>query len=337
MDWNPDPDIRAEQIRLEYIRRSNLIRRADEKELWPYLEAFYKDHPIEFIEDFCITYDPRNASPIPKLMPFKLFPRQKEAVECIVECYFTKENALYEKCRDAGLTWIACGVSVWLWRFHAGASVGWGSRKADLVDKKANPDSIFEKIRMIIKHLPKGLLPKYFDIDRHCTMMNIVNPENGSTISGESGDSIGRGGRKSIYFKDEAAHYENPESIEAALGDNTDVQIDISSVNGTNNVFYKRRMSGELWHKGHKIKKGITRVFVFDWKDHPYKTQEWYDRRRSKAESEGLLHIFAQEVDRDYAGSVEGVVIPQKWVKAAVDAHIRLGIEIEGSKVSGWT
>ena len=28
--------------------------------------------------------------------------------------------------------------------------------------------------------------------------------------------SIGRGGRKLIYFKDESAHYEHPEMIEAA-------------------------------------------------------------------------------------------------------------------------
>jgi hypothetical protein len=48
----------------------------------------------------------------------------------------------------------------------------------------------------------------------------------------EAGDNIGRGGRTLVYFKDESAHYEHPDLIEAALGDNTNVQIDISSVNG---------------------------------------------------------------------------------------------------------
>ncbi|MDT9693866.1 hypothetical protein Q5762_37205, partial [Streptomyces sp. P9(2023)] len=74
---------------------------------------------------------------------------------------------------------------------------------------------------------PKGLKPK-----DHLTFMKCINLENGSTITGESGDNIGRGGRKSMYFKDESAHYERPEKIEAALGDNTNVQVDISSVNG---------------------------------------------------------------------------------------------------------
>jgi hypothetical protein len=40
-----------------------------------------------------------------------------------------------------------------------------------------------------------------------------------------------------------------------------------------------------------------------------------------------LLHVFAQEVDRDYAASVDRVIIPAKWLKAAIDAHIRLGFE----------
>jgi phage terminase large subunit len=41
--------------------------------------------------------------------------------------------------------------------------------------------------------------------------------------------------------------------------------------------------------------------------------------------SDGLLHVFNQEVCRDYAASVEGVVIPAEWVKSAIDAHIKLG------------
>lgn len=61
-----------------------------------------------------------------------------------------------------------------------------------------------------------------------------------------------------------------------------------------------------------------------DWRDHPAKNQAWYEVRKQKAMEEGLLHVFAQEVDRDYAASVEGVVIPYEWVQAAVDAHLKL-------------
>jgi hypothetical protein len=164
---------------------------------------------------------------------------------------------------------------------------------------------------------PKGLKPK-----EHLTFMKCINPENGSTITGESGDNIGRGGRKSMYFKDESAHYERPEKIEAALGDNTNVQIDISSVNGLNNPFHRRREAGIDWTPGGEIAKGYTRIFVTDWRDHPDKTQEWYDQRREKYAREGLLHIFAQEVDRNYSAAISNTIIPYEYIDACVDAHL---------------
>jgi hypothetical protein len=175
--------------------------------------------------------------------------------------------------------------------------------------------------------LPAGLKPN------HLAFMRIVNPVNGATITGDIGDNIGRGGRKLIFFKDESAHYARPEMIEAALGDNTRVPIDISSVNGTGNVFHRRREAGVDWHRGAEIPRGKIRVLVLDWRDHPAKTQAWYDERRKSAEEGGLLHVLAQEVDRDYAAAVEGVIIPGPWVKAAIDAHIRLGFDDSG----GWS
>jgi phage terminase large subunit len=74
--------------------------------------------------------------------------------------------------------------------------------------------------------LAEGFNP---ESDKHMSYMRIVNPENGATITGEAGDNIGRGGRKTIYFKDESAHYERPDKIEASLSENTRVQMDISS------------------------------------------------------------------------------------------------------------
>jgi hypothetical protein len=204
-----------------------------------------------------------------------------------------------------------------------------------LVDRLGDPDSIFEKIRQIIRHLPKFLLPEGFDSKSDMPALKIINRKEGAIIKGEAGDNIGRGGRSLVYIKDESAHYERPELIEAALGDNTDVQMDVSSVNGSANIFYRRRQSGEIWEAGKIMSKGKVRVFIFDWRDHPGKTLEWYERRRQKAIDDGLTHIFAQEVDRDYSGSIEGVIIPQKWVNAAIDSHIKLGFEVSGMKISG--
>jgi phage terminase large subunit len=296
---------------------------------------YYRTRPIEFIQHWCDTYDPRNAGRgKPAYMPFIMFQRQAEFIQFLQACMEAEENGLVEKARDMGATWVCSAFSVWLWRFYPGAAVGWGSRKEQLVDKLGDPDSIFEKMRILIRRLPREFWPKGFNEKDHMPFMRILNPENGATITGEAGDNIGRGGRKLIYFKDEAAHYERPEKIEAALADNTRVQIDISSVNGLGNVFHRRREAGKEWSGG-EAHKGITNIFVMDWRDHPLKDAEWYASRKRKAEADGLAHVFAQEVDRNYAASVDGVIIPAEWISAAIDAHVHLGFQAEGATIAG--
>ncbi len=331
MEVKPWPPIYKDEMtrRIRMVMKMNNDLKARAQ-----LMAFYKKNPKAFINDLCITYNPRVAPPTPRTMPFVMFPKQEDFIDFLMSCIRDKENGLVEKARDIGATWLCCAFAVWMFLFEEGSAVGFGSRKELLVHRLGDPDSIFEKIRMIFKKLPPFILPAGFDERQHLLYMKFINPENGAVITGEAGTNIGRGGRKTIYFKDESAHYEQPEAIEAALGDNTDVQIDISSVNGTGNVFHRRRQSGEIWEKGKTPTRGKVRVFIFDWRDHPSKTQEWYDMRRKRADEEGLLHLFAQEVDRDYAASVEGIVIPAKWVEAAVDAHIHLNFTATGEKLS---
>lgn len=318
-------------------RQKQLLMFRSKPEMLKAAKLYYQKHPVEFINDWVDTYDPRNAGVPGKItrMPFIMFPRQAELTQFIYACLEGEADGLIEKCRDAGATWLSVAVSVHLWLFYDGISIGWGSRKEQLVDKIGDMDSIFEKIRAVIRNLPVEFLPQGFSEKDHMTYMRVLNPENGSSITGEAGNSIGRGGRKRIYFKDESAHYERPDLIEAALGDNTRVQIDISSVNGTGNVFHRRRENGVDWEPGQPVVKGKANVFVFDWRHHPEKTDEWYNERRQKAEDEGLLHIFAQEVDRDYNSSVEGIIIPAAWVQAAVDAHKKLQFTDDGKWMAG--
>ncbi|MDZ7906197.1 MAG: hypothetical protein U5N55_10790 [Cypionkella sp.] len=297
---------------------------------------YYRTRPVEFINHWMDTYDPRLAGKKGKTpkMPFILFERQAQLVELLVACLQGEESALIEKARDMGATWLCCAVSVWLWLFWPGAAVGWGSRKEQLVDKLGDPDSIFEKMRMLIRSLPREFWPAGFSEKDDMTYMRIVNRATGATITGEAGDNIGRGGRKLIYFKDEAAHYERPELIEAALGDTTRVQVDISSVNGLGNVFHRKREAGKEWSEGPAIE-GVTNVFVMDWRDHPEKDDAWYADRKRKSQDAGLRHVFAQEVDRSYAASVDGLIIPSEWIVAAIDAHIALGFDGTGAHIAG--
>lgn len=285
-------------------------------------KTYYSCRPAEFIMDWMDTYDPRN--PDLKWMPFVFFMKQNDMIDFLESLDADQESGLIEKARDMGATWLCCGYTIWRWLFIENDAIGWGSRKEALVDKIGDPDSIFEKLRLLLNRLPMIFHPKGFNWARHATYMKLINPENGSIVSGEAGDNIGRGGRKAIYFKDEAAHYERPEKIESALGDNTRVQIDISSVNGLGNVFHRRAEHAIMWERGKKIDKGFVRKFIMDWRDHPAKTQEWYDIERAKYEREGMLHVFAQEKDRNYSAAISNLVIPYEYTRTAVDAHIKV-------------
>lgn len=314
--WPPD-------YRGVYIwRTQQLTRLRSDPAFLASAKAYYSTRPGEFILHWCDTYNPRKKDH--KWIPFILFQRQDEFITYLEELRALSENGLVEKCRDIGATWLVCAYSVWCWLFLDDFAFGWGSRKQELVDKLGDPDSIFEKMRLLIRRLPSVWMPEGFKPRDHATFMKLINPANGSTITGESGDNIGRGGRKSMYGKDESAHYERPEKIEAALGDNTDTQLDISSVNGLGNVFHRRREAGIDWHPGATIAPGFTRVFVFDWRDHPEKTEAWYNMRKAKAEREGMQHVFAQEVDRNYSAAVQNTIIDYNWIMSAVDAHLKV-------------
>jgi len=123
--------------------------------------------------------------------------------------------------------------------------------------------------------------------------------------------------------------------IEAALSENTRVRIDISSVNGVGNVFYRRREAGIEWTPDAKLQRGRTYVFVMDWRDHPGKDRAWYTEREAKFRDEGLLHIFRQEVDRDYAAAISNAIIPREWVRSAIDAHLKFPKLEDGKWVAG--
>jgi hypothetical protein len=276
-------------------------------------KAYYKDKPIEFIDDWVTTFDPRLKES--KFIPFKLFPKQKEFLKWIEDRYNNNENGICEKSRDSGMSWLAMAWSVHKWLYVDGFSVGFGSRKADFVDKIGNPSSIFEKGRMLLRYLPDFFYPKGFKELDHLTYMRFINPENGATITGESGDNIGRGGRTSIYFKDESAFYERPELIEASLVANTDVQIDISTPNGSGNPFHQKVISGKMPR------------FTYHWKEDPRKNEEW---KKKKIDEVGEV-IFAQEYDIDYDASLPNICIPAKYVRQCVN----LDLEDDGMLIAG--
>lgn len=304
-------------------RQGRLLGMRKHKHMLAGALEYYRTRPVEWINDWCDTYNPRNAMDPDALvyMPMVLFPRQREFVQYLHQLVTSAASGLVEKSRDMGATWVACAYSVWAWRFIPGAAIGWGSRSSTLVDQLGDPKSIFEKMRDIIRRLPREFWPAGFNPKLHMTSMRILNPDTGASIIGEIGDNIGRGGRTLAYFVDEAAHLAHPEAIEAALGNNTNVRVDISSVFGVGNVFHRKREAGVVWKPGQPMVKDRANVFIMDWRENPLHTQEWYDNQRAEKEAIGLLHIHDQEINRVYGAAITGTIIPDAFARSCLDAH----------------
>ncbi|TXH35291.1 MAG: hypothetical protein E6Q98_15990 [Rhodospirillaceae bacterium] len=251
------------------------------------------------------TYDPRLVgTPSGPYVPFKLWPKQRDNVLWLMERISKSEEGLEEKSRDTGASYICGGVAVHQWLFNPGFKATFGSRKVDYVDKKDNPDSLFAKLRIMLRRQPQQFMPAGFQWSQHDNYMRIFNPETGAVISGEGGEEMGRGGRSTVYFVDEAAFVPNAENVEKALSGNTDCVIWVSSVNGMGNLFARKR---HMILKEHQI-------FRLHWRDDPRKSEEW---AQAKQASFSDPTTWASEYDIDYTASVEGICIPALWVESA--------------------
>lgn len=282
---------------------------------------------VRFITHWMDVHEPRNAgTDKPVWMPMILFPKQVELVQFVMDCLDEEEAGLVEKSRTMGASWICINLSIWMWLFWPGSAIGWGSQSQEQVDRIGDMSSLFEKMRQAINRLPPMWVPQGLNPEVHLLQRRLINPANGASITGGIGDKIGRGGRTRIFFLDESAHYERPEMIEASLSETTRVPIHVSSVNGMGNLFHRKREAGVEWFPGAKgLEKGRTRIFVLDWSDHPEYDMDWYMSKKAQAERQGTRHIFAQEIERNYASAVEGVILKQEWIDAAVDAHETIG------------
>lgn len=313
-DWKKPNYARVFQHRVETLLK---IRR--QKGAVNSLLYFYHDHPIHFIYDWGVTFDPRNISRgLPSLMPFILFPRQIEFLEWVLERWRARERGLADKSRGEGVSWLTMCLACTLCHFNRHMNIGFGSEKATKVDHSGDPDCLFWKGRQFMIHLPEEFRGSW-NIDKHSMDMRILFPETQSSIVGEAGDNIGRGGRTSISVIDESAFLEHPDLIESSLADTTDCRIDISTPSGPAGSFAERRRSLPA-----------RQVFSFHWRDDPRRDDAWYEaKKRDYSPS-----VIARDYDISYAESLDFQLIPLDWVDASVGAARKLGIEVTGGKIA---
>ena len=320
------PEVIAEMTRRYYYKAV-----IEQNELSIQAEMYKcKNDPAHWFNHWIWTYDPRGMPfGLPANLPFVLRPKQVELIDWLLERENTQTHGLIEKSRDEGMSYVVLGFYLHRWLFVDGFAGGVGSRKEELVDKKGDPKTLLHKFRDMFSKMPDWMKPKGFVEKVHDNYMRIINPDNGATITGEAGDNIGRGGRTTMYFLDEWAFVERQEAVDAAISQNTNVHIKGSTPNGIGDRFHQDRFSGRY------------AVFTMPWRANPDKNWQvelrgkliypWYEKQLATLDEV----VLAQEVDINYAASVEGVLIPSTWVQAAIDAHKKLNIEPTGDRIAG--
>lgn len=310
-------------------RAKRLLQLRKDPELMKAVKIHYRHNPWDFITDWGMTFDPRklDAGQTPH-MPFLLWPRQKELIQWFHWMWQGKNRGQVEKSRDFGVTWCAVAWACTQWLFVPGFVCGFGSRKAELVDKIGDTKTIFFMVRYFIDNVPIDFMPDGFNRRINHSSMRTSNPETGAAIIGEGGDQLGRGARASAYFLDEAAFVERQDEVDTALSGTTDVQINISTFNGSANRFF-------LMNQQYRAsEEGLQRLFICDYHDDPRKDDDWEAKKKAEPSFDEVA--WAQEYDRDPYASQANSFIEAKWVKASIDAHIKLKFGPSGIRAASF-
>jgi hypothetical protein len=286
------------------------IKVLKEMELDPYIRAgkimdIYSVDPVRFIEDFLmLKADKLDGSP----KPFFLWDYQKKLIMQIQEMEMGNEEVefLVDKPREMGITWTICAFFLWRWLFTSNYSAFILSRtETEVDDGTRNAEgSIFGKIRWMLDRLPKYMIPESYSkkVARGTTSdmnLKLINSNIGSSLTGSStNSSAGRSRRYSTIFVDEIFYIERFSEVFRSLQSVAKVKIFASTVKyGRQFEDFKKTLEA----RGHYMS--------LNWKDHPFKDQEWYDMMVEKAELMNDPDIL-REVSPTYAVSPKSQYYP---------------------------
>lgn len=283
-------------------------------------------NPIYFFNSYLYTDKNKTifTDESPDVLPFILFPFQEEYVTEIWKSIIEGNkpvaerdpneltNVFIEKSRQMGLSWMTCGIFLYGFLFHQ-HKYTIISRTADEVDKLGDMDSMFEKIRFMIRNLPSWMLPRGFSKemskDRTNAYMNISDPNSQASITGKTANpDAGRGGTRNAIFMDEMAFMQNAQAINKAATSNTSCVIYNSTPNGEGNEFYRMRKltMNRKWPNGDILPPEI-KWLRYHWTDHPYYDKEWYEAKIKGKSKETV----AQEFEISYNTAIVWRVYPE--------------------------
>ena len=153
-----------------------------------------KEDPVYFISNYI-----KVTHPVRGLVPFRLYPFQKDILEALKDHRFN----ILRKFRQAGCTTICAAYSLWMIVFQ--------KHKQVVILSKGDAESteVLDRIKIMYEELPGFLRPRMVEDNKHTMKLST-----GSTIkSRPSGKQSGRSLAGSLLIIDEAAFIENIDTI----------------------------------------------------------------------------------------------------------------------------
>lgn len=293
---NVSKSVKDRQDYISKVQENNKAKRLEilkytSPEGWVEIIRKCKEDPIFFFNMFLWTYNPRLATPH---VPFITYPYQDDFIKQIIESVEVGIDVWIEKSRDMWLSWVMLGIFLWWFLFKEWSVLLW-SYKEDYVDAQWNMDSAFERLRYMVKRLPKQMRPK----DLLNKYMNLSAPWCWE-ISWDVWVNFWTWWRRKVVFMDEFALRPRDETALQKTKDVTECRIFWWTPNGTGNVYGKVMTNHKAYR--HLLNKKIR----LPRRLHPLKTNTWYEFQKMTRTATDL----AQEVDISYETSVVNAVYP---------------------------
>ncbi len=218
-------------------------------------------------DTFLFTYDPRRRFYDDVAIPFIMFDKQRDFITDVKSAIYNHDDIVLEKSRDEGATWMMMALLWYEWNFIDGSDFLLGSMNEESVHVTGDMSSLFEKLFFISKNTPKWLLPKGYKASQHQNFKKLINPERGTSITGQTGKFFATSGRYKAIFMDELSKWEQSlaETSFEASQQSTPCRIVTATPFGQYGVYY--RLVSNTTETAPKK----TRIH---WSDDPRKTKD---------------------------------------------------------------
>ena len=250
--------------------------------------------PVYFIDNYA-----RIAHPLDGLIPFKLYPFQKELLRDFNDHRF---NVIL-KARQLGISTTTAAYVAWMMMFHRNKNI------LVIATKFQTAGNLVKKVKHIIKNLPPWMQIANITIDNRASFVL----SNGSEIKASSttGDA-GRSEALSLLVIDEAAHVEGLDELWTGLYPTLSTGgrcIALSTPNGVGNWFHQAYVDSET-------EQNDFYPTVLKWDVHPDRNLEWFEKETKNMSRRQV----AQELECNFNMSGETLIHPDDldWLETMV-------------------